>query len=285
MLTFSTAREDALWWLMITSDVNANRTLLSVLDRADWAEDAPRLVTGSLGRQLNGHWSTTNANAWGVLAMKKFSARFEATAVTGHTNINLADKRRGIDWQTQPDGATAVLPWPASPASIGITHDGEGAPWVSWRARAAIPLKNPLQSGYQVHRRVTPVTQQTPGAWHPGDVYRVHLEITAQADMTWVVVRDPIPAGANVLGTGLGKDSQIMSQDEQHEGVWPAFEERTSESFRAYYQFVPKGDWVVEYTVRLNNAGEFYLPETRVEAMYAPEMFATLPNDKLTVVP
>ena len=54
------------------------RALLSVLDWADWAEDAPRLVTGSLGRQLNGHWSTTNANAWGVSAMKKFSTRFEA---------------------------------------------------------------------------------------------------------------------------------------------------------------------------------------------------------------
>ena len=285
-LNFSTAREDALWWLMITADVNANRALLSVLDRADWAEDAPRLVTGSLGRQLNGHWSTTNANAWGVLAMKKFSARFEATPVTGHTNFGLADARRVIDWQTQPEGTTTALPWPASPATLGITHDGQGAPWVSWRARAAIPLKRPLQSGYQVRRAVTPVAQRTPGAWHPGDVYRVRLEITAQADMTWVVVRDPIPAGASVLGTGLGKDSQIMADAAQRDGwVWPIFEERTLASFRAYYRFVPKGDWVVEYTVRLNNAGEFYLPATRVEAMYAPERFAELPNDRLLVLP
>ena len=67
--------------------------------------------------------------------------------------------------------------------------------------------------------------------------------------------------------------------------VWPAFEERTFDAFRAYYRFVPKGTWVVEYTLRLNNAGRFELPPTRVEAMYAPEMFGELPNGAVTVNP
>ena len=29
----------------------------------------------------------------------------------------------------------------------------------------------------------------------------------------------------------------------------------------------------MEYTVRLNNVGDFALPPSRVEALYAPEMF------------
>jgi uncharacterized protein YfaS (alpha-2-macroglobulin family) len=37
--------------------------------------------------------------------------------------------------------------------------------------------------------------------------------------------------------------------------------------------------------VRLNNAGRFELPPTRVEAMYAPEMFGELPNGTVTVNP
>jgi uncharacterized protein YfaS (alpha-2-macroglobulin family) len=36
--------------------------------------------------------------------------------------------------------------------------------------------------------------------------------------------------------------------------------------------------------VRLNNAGEFALPPTRAEALYAPEMFGEIPNAKLKVV-
>ena len=39
----------------------------------------------------------------------------------------------------------------------------------------------------------------------------------------------------------------------------------------------------MSYTMRLNNPGEFHLPSTRVEAMYAPEMFGEAPNAKITV--
>uniref|UniRef100_UPI001C310D04 alpha-2-macroglobulin family protein n=1 Tax=Achromobacter sp. GbtcB20 TaxID=2824765 RepID=UPI001C310D04 len=65
--------------------------------------------------------------------------------------------------------------------------------------------------------------------------------------------------------------------------AWPAFEERTQGAFRAYYDFVPKGQWSIEYTVRLNNAGHFSLPPTRVEAVYKPEMFGELPNAAVVV--
>ena len=54
-------------------------------------------------------------------------------------------------------------------------------------------------------------------------------------------------------------------------------------AFRAYYAFVPAGRWTLEYTLRLDNPGTFVLPATRVEAMYAPEMFGELPNAPLTV--
>ena len=60
--------------------------------------------------------------------------------------------------------------------------------------------------------------------------------------MTWVVVSDPIPAGASHLGTGLGRDSRIAAQGEQLAGrAWPAFEERAFEAFRAYYRVRPQG--------------------------------------------
>ena len=39
----------------------------------------------------------------------------------------------------------------------------------------------------------------------------------------------------------------------------------------------------MEYTVRLNNVGDFSLPPSRVEAMYAPEMFGEAPNTRVKV--
>jgi uncharacterized protein YfaS (alpha-2-macroglobulin family) len=105
------------------------------------------------------------------------------------------------------------------------------------------------------------------------------LEIDAQSDMTWVVVSDPVPGGATILGGGLGRDSQIATRGEQRSGsAWPAYEERGFEAYRAYYEYLPRGKHVVEYTVRLNNPGRFALPPSRVEAMYAPESFGESPN-------
>ena len=65
--------------------------------------------------------------------------------------------------------------------------------------------------------------------------------------------------------------------------VGAAFEERSFESFRSYYEYLPKGIVKMEYTIRLNNVGEFSLPPSRAEAMYAPEMFGETPNARVKV--
>jgi uncharacterized protein YfaS (alpha-2-macroglobulin family) len=283
---FSTERNDTLWWLMVSGDVNANRVLLELYNDPRWEPDVPRLVRGALGRQLQGHWNTTVANAWGVLAMKRFSAKFEAVPVTGATSAVLEKQNFVAEWNDDKRSAQQLLNWPTGTAPVKLSHGGDGKPWAMLQSLAALPLKEALSTGYRVTRQVFPVSQKVKGEWHKGDVARVHLDVEAQSDMTWVVVNDPIPSGATILGTGLGGDSQLLTQGERKQGwVWPAFEERTFDAFHAYYRFVPKGKFAVEYTVRLNNDGAFNLPTTRVEAMYAPEMFGELPNGKVEVMP
>jgi hypothetical protein len=77
-----------------------------------------------------------------------------------------------------------------------------------------------------------------------------------------------------------------LTQGEGKKGVvWPAHEERSFEAFRVYYEYVPKGTWSVEYTVRLNQSGAFQLPPTRVEALYFPEMMGEIPNQVFEVQP
>ncbi len=285
---FSTEKTDALWWLMVSADSNANKLLIAMLDAPAWKDDVPRLVRGTLGRMQRGRWNTTVANAWGTLALAKYAARFESTPVAGTTTATLGEGRFAHAWKSD-DGAKTFaqrLAWPEGRADLSLAHEGTGAPWVTVQSVAAIPLTSALSSGYRVTRTVTPVRQQAKDAWQRGDVARVRLEVDAQSDMAWVVVDDPLPAGATALGSGLGGDSRIATQGERRVGaVWPAFEERTASAYRAYFRYVPKGRFVVEYTVRLDNPGTFALPATRVEAMYAPEMFGEAPNAAWTVAP
>ena len=169
-----------------------------------------------------------------------------------------------------------------------LQHQGPGKPWLTLQSVAAIDLKAPFAAGYAIKKTITPVEQANKslpaGQYTRGDVLRVTLEVNATADMTWVAITDPIPGGATILGSGLGRDSEIATQGEKKTGAgWPAFEERSFESFRSYYEYLPKGTVKMEYTVRLNNAGDFALPPSRVEAMYAPEMFGELPNARVKV--
>jgi uncharacterized protein YfaS (alpha-2-macroglobulin family) len=218
--------------------------------------------------------------------MKKFSDRYESQPVTGVTAVSLDRDERTISADQTAKNGSVGFRWPDGKKPLSILHEGEGKPWVTVRSLAAIPLKQPFSSGYTIKKTLTPVVQKTKGKWSRGDAVRVRLDLTAQADMTWVVVNDPVPAGSSILGTGLGRDSGLLTQGERVAGwTWPVFEERSFEAFRAYYEYVPKGTWSVEYTVRLNNPGTFHMPETRVEALYAPEMFGEMPNAAVVVQP
>jgi uncharacterized protein YfaS (alpha-2-macroglobulin family) len=190
------------------------------------------------------------------------------------------------EWSRQASGAATRLAWPSGAATLNVVQAGSGKPWLTVQSLAAIPLKAPLRAGYDIARSVSAVEQRDKTKWSRGDVVKVRLEIDAQSDMTWVVVSDPVPGGATILGSGLGRDSQIATRGEKREGsAWPAFQERGFEAFRSYYEYLPRGKHVVEYTVRLNNPGRFALPPSRVEAMYAPESFGEAPNAGIEVAP
>ncbi|MFY9479427.1 MAG: MG2 domain-containing protein [Aquabacterium sp.] len=296
-LKFSTETDDFWWWLMDSADANAARLILAVIDRPGWKDELPRLVTGSLGRQRQGAWLTTTANLWGSLALDKFSQRFENVPVTGSTVAQLGSASLRHDWSAQPQGGGQLLPWQAASANqrapitpLTAQQQGAGKPWLTVQTLAAIPLKAPLSAGYRVQREVSIVDgddlKPVPAGPLPrGTLLRVRLVVDAQSDMTWVALNDPIPAGAAVMGSGLGRDSALATRSETQEGIWPAYIERRFDAYRAYYEWMPKGRHQIDYTVRLNNPGRFQLPPTRIEALYAPESFGESPNGAVEVRP
>ncbi|MGJ7580939.1 alpha-2-macroglobulin family protein [Variovorax sp. RHLX14] len=295
-VVFSTEQDDHWWWLMTNGDVNTARLLLAVMDDPAWKDDIGKLASGFIGRQKNGAWQTTTANLWGGLALERFSKTFESAGVAGITTATLrqptadpataAPRSAIVDW-SRADRAL-FLPWKSTAKeTLNVAHNGAGKPWLTLQSVAAVQLKAPFFAGYAIRKTIAPVEQAKAGTYTRGDVLRVTLEVNASADMTWVAITDPIPGGATILGSGLGRDSQIATQGEKKPGNLgigtPAFEERSFEAFRSYYEYLPRGVVKMEYTVRLNNVGDFALPPSRVEAMYAPEMFGEMPNARVKV--
>lgn len=274
---------NAPWWMMSSGDETANRAVAVLIGRPGWQDDLPRLLVGAALRQQRGHWDTTTANAWGVVAARKFAGLYPPSAISGTTQVKLLGLSRTARW---PASAPALLRFPLPRAStpIGLSHAGPG-PWAQIQVSAAVPLRQPFFAGYRVSREVAVLQRRVSGKLSKGDVLRIRLTIDAGAERNWVVVNDPIPAGATIVGDLGGQSATLAAQAASGEGVQPSYVERGQDAWRGYFEWVPRGRFTVEYAVRLNAVGRFQMPPTRVQAMYSPDIRAALPNSPVLVQP
>jgi hypothetical protein len=268
------------WWMMTSRDEMAIKALDAVIGKPDWSADVPRMMVGMAARQLRGHWDTTPANAWGVLVTRRFATAYPSSGIVGTTSVGLGGKSFSVSWPRR--GTVEPLQLPLVNAPLALSQSGGDGPWATVTVNAAVPLTKPLNAGYRLSRSVTVVSANEKGKLSQGDVIRVRLTITATAERNWVALVDPLPPGATVLSS-LGGQSSMLQQGERSEGAWPAYTQSDRGTWKAYYDWLPRGTSVIEYTLRLNSPGRFTLPPARVEAMYSPSIRAQLPIAPITI--
>ena len=265
------------WWLMTTGDEVAIRALGAVLGRPGWEDETPRMMVGVALRQRRGHWDSTPANAWGTIVAGRFARLYPPSAIAGATSASLGPVQRSAAIP-----GLLTFPLPATRTPLLLAHAGPG-PWAQVSVRAAVPLRRAFFAGYRISREVTAIRQRNPARFTRGDVLRIRLTIDANAERNWVVVSDPIPGGATIVGDLGGQSAALAAEALSGDGLQPSYVERGLDAWRGYYGWMPRGRYTVEYAVRLNGTGTFQMPPTRVEAMYSPEIRAALPNRPLTV--
>jgi uncharacterized protein YfaS (alpha-2-macroglobulin family) len=272
-------RNVAPWWMMVSDDEMALKALLAVVGRPGWDSDAPRMMIGAALRQRRGHWDTTPANAWGTVAVRRFASAYPGRP-TGVTTITLNGQSVAANW---PQPATVRLPLPSAPAPLLFAHQGGAPGWAAVSVRAAVPLTAPQFAGYRIDRQVSFLQRKQQDRLSRGDVLKVRITVDAPVDRTWVVVEDPLPAGASIISGG--GQSGLLAAQASGGTAWPSYVERSFGFWRGYFGWLPQGRATVEYAIRINSAGRFQLPPTRVEAMYSPEIHAALPNRPIEVAP
>jgi uncharacterized protein YfaS (alpha-2-macroglobulin family) len=273
------------WWLMSSGDEMALKALIVTLGKPGWQDETPKMMIGIAARQQRGHWDTTPANAWGAVAVQKFGALYPATAIAGTTTATLGSQTLSRAWPQQVGAPPLNFALPAQRAPLMLRQTGGAGPWAFVSVRAAVPLTQALFSGYRIAKSVAFIEQKVKGRATRGDVLKVTITVEANADRNWVVVNDPVPPGATIVGN-LGGQSALLAQAgaEGGEGVQPSYVERGKDAWRGYFEWVPKGRFTVSYAVRLNGTGRFGLPPTKVEALYSPEIRAMVPNAPMEVV-
>lgn len=273
--------------LMVSPVTNQARLLLTVADLKAWQKDIPALMHGLLAQQHKGHWGTTTENSWALMALQRLD---RTTMADGQTDFKIGDQPKTVvQWSDQQQG-TITQDWTwAQNGPLSIAHLGQSPIWMQLQTKAAVPLTQPQQDGYQIERLITPIQQAVAGQWQVGDIYQVDLTIIAEHSSVWAVINDAVPAGSSILGSGLGRDTTIgvnaEMEDTNHanQPLDPSYIERLHSGYRAYIEKLPAGTSHLRYSVRLNTPGQFKLSPTQVEALYDATVAAQLPIEDLIV--
>lgn len=279
--------------------------LLSTGHENDLAE---KLVRGLLDRRKQGHWGTTQENAFALLALKRYFDTYETeqpnlVARAWLDQRFLSEHRyrgRTTDSHTETLGMGQLQA--GNPEStLTLQHQGSGRLYYRLGLKyAPVDMQSKAAShGFQVERRYEAVNnpdevrQRADGSWEiaSGAAVRVKLTMTIPARRHHVALTDHLPAGLEPLNPALENTAQ---QDESRHrqsapGPWPVprwyqHHQLRDDRAEAFSTQLEAGVYHYEYIALATTPGRFVVPPAEAEEMYRPETFGRSATDTLRVV-
>ena len=107
---------------------------------------------------------------------------------------------------------------------------------------------------------ISPINDKT--VLHPGDKIRVRIELRSDRPMEYIHMKDMRASGFEPVN--------VLSQYKYQDGLG-YYESTKDASTDFFFNFLPKGVHVFEYTLTVIHAGDFSNGITQVQCMYAPE--------------
>ncbi len=240
----------------------------------------------SLDRMLNernpyGHWRSTWANGWSLVAMGAY-AKENATTQSEIITLNL-DTSEGADTiQLTPDAPTAIRTLALGPnLKLNCTADQKAFVRIRVASKPPVtPIQPAAHSGLSVDRLYYRINSD--GSAEPltepklGDLIRVSLRVTLPKDDTkYLVIEDPLPSVFETVNTDFKSQSSGLGISTS-ENDWNIShsELRSDRALFFLDQVSRKGTYNITYLARCTIAGSATAPPAKVESMYDPENFA-----------
>jgi hypothetical protein len=146
-------------YCLSSTDADQNRLILVLSSNPElataWKAETPNLVQAAASMMNRGAWTTTIADAYGILAMRAFTKNDQA--VTGITGVTFnSSVTKSFDWSTGPAGVLK-FGWPGTGTyAVDLKHQGTGAPWAIVAVDAAVPLTQKVEQHIQLTKAVSP---------------------------------------------------------------------------------------------------------------------------------
>jgi uncharacterized protein YfaS (alpha-2-macroglobulin family) len=269
----------------------------------------PKVVTGLIGNQTNGHWNNAYENSFILVALHRYFETFEEATPDFVARAWLGDlyavenEFRG----RETERVNTIVPMgdvvAAGDTTLVLSKDGDGRLYYRLGLRYApsdLELA-PRDEGFAVERIYEPiddpgdVTRDADGTWRirPGANVRVRVTMIADAARTGVALVDPLPAGLEAVNPALSVSTTVPPGEDEPTPLpiddrwwgWPWFEHQNLRDDRAeaFASRLPGGAYEYTYVARATTPGEFVVPPAKAEEMYSPEVFGRSATDAVIV--
>lgn len=264
----------------------------------NFADIIPKLARGLLESREQGHWASTQENAFVLLALDKYFQVYEkvtpdfAAKVWFGNNYAGAQDFRGRTTETKLTNVPMEL-LQSGNQKQNLILDKQGAGRLYYRINlkyAPNDLRlDAADYGFAVTRKyeaidnADDVKQNADGSWtiKSGARVRVRLQMVAPTARYHVALVDFQPAGFEIVNSALAVSESLPRSNDEMSDDWRTryrlrwFNHQNLRDNRAeaFTQFLGSGIWNYEYVVRATTPGNFVAPPAKAEEMYSPEVF------------
>ncbi len=244
-------------------------------------EDIDNLKIWLLKNKQTNRWKTTKATTEAVYALllqgsdwlsvtDQVDVKVGTETISPETLDNVKVEAGTGYYKTAWNGSEITQ----EQADVTITKKGEGIVWgaLYWQyfedldkiTSAETPLKLSkklfLKSNTDTGEEITEITTET--KLKVGDLVRVRIELRTDRSMEFVHLKDMRAAGLEPIN--------VLSQYKWQDGL--GYYESTKDAATNFFMdYLPKGVYVFEYDLRVNNAGDMSNGISTIQSMYAPE--------------
>ena len=255
-------------------------------------ETVDALKVWLLKNKQTNRWETTKATTEAVYALLLQGSDWLSTdhnvqVTIGNHTINPSEDSKNAQagsgyYKTQWNGSEIT----ADMGTISMSKKGKGIAWggVYWQYFEDLDNISSSETGLELKKQLfrrnytdsgellTPISKDT--SLKVGDLVRVRIELRSDRDLEFVHMKDMRASGLEPVN--------VLSRYKWQDGLG-YYESTRDAATNFFFDRLPKGVYVFEYDLRVNNAGNMSNGITSIQCMYAPEFSSHSKGAKLNV--
>jgi uncharacterized protein YfaS (alpha-2-macroglobulin family) len=256
------------------------------------------LVTDLMREQKEGHWTTTQGDAWAMLALAEYAARVEGAREAADGVISWGSESVPFKLGAQESvfEHRFVLATNLAAAPLKITHSSSHPLFtqVTLEARSKVTRQPRQDRGFSLERGYARLDDenrpQELKSLRVGDRVLVTLRLGVREPARYVALDDALPAVFEAVnpdfktrqtGVARGATGIVLGGDEW----FSDFHELRSDRALFFANSVEPGNYVIRYVARVRAAGEVTAPSAKIEEMYHPDRCGLTETEAITSQP